>query len=188
MPSDTSPNLEALYRRLHALILGGVDMHDVLETAQYLRGEHPGAAGHDGGMPWRARRTLESGMFVAYSRPFVDSRRRGLPQLKRASGLSAELQDSHKEILSRRNSVYAHTGETPLRQVLQLAEPGDRAAWVRDQGDLSEQWFPPTRELLDDVAALAAAHLESFLAEIEEVRSLILATEERLSAQSSSAR
>jgi len=70
----------------------------------------------------------------------------------------------------------------------QLAEPGDRAAWVRDQGDLSEQWFPPTRELLDDVAALAAAHLESFLAEIEEVRSLILATEERLSAQSSSAR
>lgn len=121
--------------------------------------------------------------------PFVDARGRGLPQLKRAPGLSAELRDSHKEILSRRNSVYAHTDETPLRQILlQLADPGDRAAWVRDQGDLSEQWFPPTREMLDDVVALAVAHLESFLAAIEEVRALILATEERLSAQPSSAR
>ena len=183
MRNDASPNREALYRRLHALLLGGVDMHDVFETAHYLRDTHSDATGHADGMPWRARRTLESGMFVAYARPFVDGRGRGLPQLKRAQGLTAELRDSHVEILRRRDNVYAHTGDASLRQILELTEPCDRAAWVRDQGDLSEQWFPPTPELLDDVVMLAAAHLESFLAEIEEVRVLILATENALTAQ-----
>jgi hypothetical protein len=172
---DSAQKVEYLYQRLHALVLGGIDMHDVLETATYLLGEHSEAPGHDGGMPWRARRTLETGIFVTYARPFTETRRPGLPHLKRARGLSPEQRESHAEILSRRHQVYAHTDDTPLRQVLQLADSGERAAWVREQDALSEQWFPPTRDMLTDVAALAAAHLDSFLEEIEKVRTAILA-------------
>jgi len=31
---------------------------------------------------------------------------------------------------------------------------------VREQGDLSEQWFVPAREGLDEVISLVAAHLD----------------------------
>jgi hypothetical protein len=41
---------------------GAGDMDDVLQTAQYLRGEHPDALRHDGGVPWRVRRTSETGL------------------------------------------------------------------------------------------------------------------------------
>lgn len=160
-------------------------MYDVLQTAQYLRGEHPNAPGQVADLPWHVRRTLETGMFVTYARPFVDVRGRGLPQLKRARGLSAELRASHEGILERRNRVYAHTDETPLRRILELASAAERAAWVRDQGELSEEWFPPTAAGLADVVALAAAHLESILSEIDEVRIRILATEESAGPSSS---
>lgn len=163
-------------------------MYDVLQTAQYLRGEHPGALGHDRILPWHVRRTLETGMFVTYARPFVETRGRGLPQLKRARGLSAELQVSHADILERRNRVYAHTDETPLRRILELSNAAERAAWVREQRELSEVWFPPTREGLEDVVALATAHLEAFLSEIDEVSTRILAIEGAETGRSSSAR
>jgi hypothetical protein len=188
MSSNANEELEHLYRRLHALVLGGSDLYDVLQTAQYLRGEHPDAPGHDGRLPWHVRRTLETGMFVTYARPFVDASGRGLPQLKRARGLSAELRASHEEILERRNRVYAHTDETPLRRILELSNAAERAAWVREQRELSEEWFPPTREGLEDVVALATAHLESFLSEIDEVSNRILATEGAETDRSSSAR
>jgi hypothetical protein len=45
------------------------------------------------------------------------------------------------------------------------------------RGDLREEWFPPTRQGLEMAIALAAAHLQSFLAEIDAVRSRILASE-----------
>lgn len=181
MAIEPAERLEALYRRLHAYLLGGIDMHDALETAKYLRGDHVQAAGHEAGMPWRTRRTLETGMFITYARPFTDARRPGLPRLKRAPGLSQELRDSHRQILERRHRVYAHTDDSPLRQILEIADPRERAAWVSDQGDLSEQWFPPTREMLDDVVALAGAHLSSFLDQIEKTREAILQLENELS-------
>lgn len=125
---SSSASDEHLYRRLHALVLGGSDMYDVLQTAQYLLGQHAEAPGHDGSLPWHVRRTLETGLFVTYARPFVEGRGRGLPQLKRARGLSAELQASHADILERRNTVYAHTDETPLRRILELSNAAERAA------------------------------------------------------------
>lgn len=174
MSDNSAEKLEALHRRLKALVFGGVDMCDVLQTALYLRGDHSEAPGHDGGMPWRARRTLEAGMFVVYARSFTRTRRDGLPRLDRAAGLTGDLCKSHEEILSRRDRVYAHTDDTPYRQILELAGPDQRAQWIREQGDLSEQWSPPTREMLDDVIALAAAHLTSFYGEIDEIRTAIL--------------
>jgi hypothetical protein len=126
-------------------------------------------------MPWHVRRTLETGLFVTYARPFVDARGGG--QIKRARGLSDELRASHDDIVNRRNRVYAHTDRTPLRRILELSDPEERAAWVRARGELQEEWFPPTRQGLEIAIALAAAQLQSFLDEIDAVRSRILAIE-----------
>ena len=94
--------------------------------------------------------------------------------MKRAAGLSDELRASHDDIVKRRNRVYAHTDRTLLRRILQLSDPVERVAWVREQGELQEEWFPPTRAGLETTIALAAAHLKTFLDEIEAVRSRIL--------------
>lgn len=177
---DPHQRLETLYKRLHAYLLGGVDMHDVIETADYLRGQHVRAAGHDAGMPWRARRTLETGIFVTYARPFTEARGGGLPKLKRARGLPEELLKAHRDILERRHEVYAHTSETELRRILEIADPGDRVEWVRNQGELREHWSPPTRATLEDVMALAAANLASIVDEIEKTRAAILELEKDL--------
>ena len=160
--------------RLEALILAGGDMFDVLETSRYLLGEHPDAPGHDGQMPWHVRRTLETGVFVTYARPFIGMRGDG--HMRRARGLSDELRASHDDIVFRRNRVYAHTDRTPLRRILELSDPDERAAWVRERGELQEEWFPPTREGLQTAIALATAHLQSFLEEIDAVRGLIISS------------
>src|SRR5712692_7374699 len=87
--------LEFLYMRLEALILAAVDMNDAFETALYLGDDHPDARGHGGKMPWHVRRTLETGMFVTYARPFAETR--GRPSMKRASGLSGDLRSAHDD-------------------------------------------------------------------------------------------
>jgi len=166
--------LDYLYARLEALILAGADMFDVYETSQYLLGEHPDAPGHDDKIPWHVRRTLETGLFVTYARPFIGARRGG--QMKRARGLSDELRAFHDDMVFRRNRVYAHTDRTPLRRILELSDADERAAWVRDRGELREEWFPPTREGLKTAIELARAHLQSFLEEIDAVRSRIIAS------------
>ncbi len=149
-------------------------MFDVIETSRYLLGEHPEAEGHDRQMPWHVRRTLETGLFVTYARPFVQTR--GSGHMKRAPGLNAELQASHDEIVFRRNRVYAHTDQSPLRRILEMKDAKERAAWVENRGELREEWFPPTREGLQTAIALAQAHLYRFLQEIDEVREQILAS------------
>jgi hypothetical protein len=174
MTDNSAEKLEQLNRRLEALVLGGIDMGDVVETARYLLGDHAKAPGHDGGMPWRARRTLETGLFTTYARSFIESRGDGLPRLKKASNLSGELRECHEEILTKRNKVYAHTDRTPYREILEFASPEERAAWLREQGGLSERWFPPDRAMLKDVVALAEAQLKSFLAEIGEVKAILV--------------
>jgi hypothetical protein len=98
-----APSEAALARRLKALILGGIDMSDVLETATYLLGSHEEAPGHDSGVPWRARRTLETGMCVAYARPFTESR--GLQMLTPAPNLPSEFVDAHTELMDLRRTV-----------------------------------------------------------------------------------
>ena len=171
---DCQVRLEHLYTRLETLIFAGGDMFDVIETSRYLLGEHPEAEGHDRQMPWHVRRTLETGLFVTYARPFVQTR--GSGHMKHAPGLSAELQASHDEIVFRRNRVYAHTDQSPLRRILEMKDAKERAAWVENRGELREEWFPPTREGLQTAIALAQAHLHRFLQEIDEVREQILAS------------
>lgn len=174
MESDLANHLE---RRLHALVLGAIDMYDAWEAARYLLGDHPEAAGHATGAPWRVRRTMETGMFVTYARPFVHSRGVGLPRLKRAVNLTAELRESHEEILSRRDAVYAHTDETPLRRILELSDPAKLEDWFSEPGgELSEAWHPPTDAMLGDAIALAMAHLTSFLHEMDALRGRRLAS------------
>ena len=86
----------------------------------------------------------------------------------------------HREILKRRNSVYAHTDETPLRYLRPLGHPDSRTRWVREpwDGAFPESWSPPTLSMLDGILVLAAMHLESFIVEIEQVRQRIVQAEE----------
>lgn len=139
-------------RRLQALLLGGEDMLDVTEAARYLIRD-------DTNIDARVRRTLEAGMFVSYARSFVETRG-GLPKLNRASNLSADLLDSHKQIIRRRNAVYAHTDETDMRQI-QLSGPA-LDLWLSGQGELRHQWESPTAGMLQDVIDLAGIHLKKF--------------------------
>jgi hypothetical protein len=164
---DSGDKVRQLTRRLHALLLGGADMQDALETAQSLL-EQAEISGH-ARLHWRVQRTLETGMFITYARPFTKSRRNGLPTLKLAQDLTKELVDSHNEIVRRRNTVYAHTDETGLRHILQTTGTAELAQWLSGQGELSEQWFSPKREMLADVVALARANLRTFLEEINEI-------------------
>jgi hypothetical protein len=97
--------------------------------------------------------------------------------MKRASGISDELRTSHDDIVERRNRVYAHTDRTLLRRILQVSDPVERAAWVRERGELREEWFPPTRAGLESTIALATAHLKAFLEEIDAVRTRIIENE-----------
>lgn len=151
-------------------------MFDAFETSRYLLGEHPDTTpGHDGGMPSHVRRTLETGLFITYARPFIEAR--GIGQMKRVPGLSAKLRGFHDDIVNRRNQVYAHSDRTPLRRILELRDPEQRATWVREQGELREEWFPPTRKGLEIMIELARAHLQSFLDDIGAVRERILITE-----------
>jgi hypothetical protein len=170
---------EALARRLKALVLGRIDMGIVFETASYLLGEHTDAPGHDTGVPVAARRVLETGLVVTYARPFIDAR--GAETLSRARGLPGDLVQVHNEILELRSIVFAHTNDTPYRQLRKSegldqpsAWPEDLASWVTEEGGLLgqqfyEQWTLPTRETLDKLRALAVAHAEHFATQIDEV-------------------
>lgn len=160
--------MEHLHARLEALVLAGIDMMDVFDTAEYLLTDHS----HQ--MPWRARRTLETGLFVTYSRPFVQTRDR--PPMNPAGGLSGELREVHEGVLIRRNRVYAHTDRTELRRIIEFSDPAERAIWIGQQGDLREEWFPPTDEVLRDLMELAREHMASFLEEIEAVRERIISS------------
>jgi hypothetical protein len=162
--------MEHLYDRLETLVLAGVDMFDVYETSGYLLGEHPDAREHDGELPWHVRRTLETGLFVTYARPFIGNRR-----IARARGLSEELRAFHDDMVFRRHRVYAHTDRTRLRRIIELNDPAERTAWLRGDAELREEWFPPTREGLQSATELASAHLQTLLDEIDAVRRLIIA-------------
>jgi hypothetical protein len=168
-----------LERRLKALILAGLDMTDVIETATYLLGESEDARGHDGGVPWRVRKTLEAGLVVSYARPFTQSK--GLVTLSCAPGLSDDLRGTHDDLLDQRKTVYAHTDDTPFRQVRTVNEvgapsdwPENLTQWVLDNedpfaGEIYEQWTPPTRPGLESIRALALANRAHFGTQIDDV-------------------
>lgn len=154
-------------------------MSDVLESVEYLLGEHSQATGHGGDVPWRARRTLETGMFVTYARPFTGSR--GLQKLDRAPELSPDLVETHAQIVDLRHTVYAHSDDTPFRQLRRpdgleevAAWPEDLAAWVREPGarfeeEFLEQWLVPMPPMLEAIRALAVANRAHFAVQIDQI-------------------
>jgi hypothetical protein len=163
MPNEEREKLAALRRRRDAIRLAGDGMLDVLAAAEFLLAQ-PIPLDEDGA---RVRRVLETGMNVIYARPFTKS---GLAQMKRARGLSPEQRAAHHEALHFRDTVFAHTDETPGREVLEIP-------------DATEEWFlhwlHPTPKGLDTAIALAKAHLVSFLAELEHVNADIASYERR---------
>ena len=161
--------------RLHALVLGCVDMRETFETARYLRGDHDDAPGHNDALPERVRRTLETGMLVTYARPFVQTR--GRSALSPSKDLTPELRASHNDLLERRHQVYAHTDATSLlRRIHELSDPAQLAAWLPGPvGVLTELSYSPTDEVLLDLIELANAHLRCFIDAIERIKQRPLA-------------
>ncbi len=161
----SSSQAEGQERRLVALVLAISDMQQVWETARYLLGEHPAAsAGHAGGVPWQARRALETGLVTCYGRPFTGSHYR----VGRPRGLTAEERELHKWLIDQRNQVYAHSDKTDYRRVLGL----DASDWREHlkTGVIGEQWTPPTSpELLRAIRGLAAKLIEAFWRELREL-------------------
>ena len=172
-------DIDVLARRLKALILGGIDMTDVVGSADYLLALHADAHTYGADVPWRAGRTLETGMFVTYARPFTKSR--GLKKLERAPQLSSDLADLHREIVDLRNTVYAHSDNSPFRQVRRSADlddmwrwPEDLARLVRDrdlsfESEIREQWFAPTEPALRALRQLAGANRAHFAVQIDDL-------------------
>ena len=117
-----------------------------------------------------------AGMLVTYARPFVPTRR-GLPRLKVARHLTAELLES-REILARRNTVYAHTDDSPNRRILEFRDPTMVERWLRADAVFSEEWHHPAEAMLRDLMELARIHLDSFTDEANEVGQLILVSDE----------
>ena len=166
---------EPLRRRVDALVLGAIDMWETFESARFLLGEHPEAPGRQSDLPSRVSRTLEAGMLLTYVRPFSAGRGSGIPALKRASTLTPELRASHEELMQRRNSVYTHTSRTSLRFIQQFADANEFEVWVDGGHDdeLTEEWKSPGPAMLRDLLRLATVHLESFIDELHQVRSLL---------------
>src|SRR2546426_8238359 len=113
MADVTAGQRAAMPRQRDAVRLAGESMFDVIAAAEFLRDtwlpNQPAGADHV-----RVRTALETGMFVTYARPFTQSQ---LHRLAPARGLTPEQRQLHEEILELRNSVYAHTDETPWREV-----------------------------------------------------------------------
>jgi hypothetical protein len=121
------------------------------------------------------RRALEAGMVITYARPFLEARGKGLPKLSPAKRLGSELKASHDELMRRRNSVYAHNDETPLRRILEFADDQALRTWVEQPAStLSEEWHSPTDGVLRDVMTLSRLHLDRFTDEAEDIRQRLL--------------
>jgi hypothetical protein len=171
VPSDWEERFDREMRRLAAALLGTEDMGAVLKTVEHLRA---GPDDEEDDARARVRRTLETGMFVTYARPFTPSR--GLARLKRASGLSQELRNRHAELLALRDQTYAHTDETPHREIFELSDADEFVTWLRERepGEVVLSWRYPTEKLLDDIAALAEAHVASFDEVVRESRQRVI--------------
>jgi hypothetical protein len=179
MSLDPMDELDRLLRRLHAVLLGGEDMRHVITAAGVLRAlDDP-----EDEVQTHIRTALETGMIVIYARPFTKSE--GLATLKLAKGLSPALRARHRDIMGRRDTVYAHTDESDHRQVLEFSDADALVAWLRQPGEFSYHWEFPAPEILDDVVALAEANLVSFGTEHEKLRVRIVALFEELTRQES---
>lgn len=145
-------------------------MTDVVATSEHLRRSLPRTSRQSSRAELlprdHVRRTLETGMFVIYARPFTRSR--GLPKLEPAlAGLPEDVCLSHHEIIERRHRVYAHTDDTAYRRVDQID------AWLQHGADaqLLQSWDSPLDVLLEHVLILAHAHRAQFYREALALRS-----------------
>lgn len=113
---------------------------------------------------FRARRALETGMYVSYARAFNASK--GDPPLPKAptSGLSPSERKVHQWALDERNIVWAHIDRGNQRRTVD-AVAGDPEAGL--PVGFVENWNPPTPEELDAFATLAESLEERYRKEAE---------------------
>jgi len=80
----------------------------------------------------------------------------------------------HDQILTFRDVLYAHTDNTPLRQIVEFAEHGAFERWLREDPDnTQESRYFRTPELFSELSELARANLTRFLADHEDLAALL---------------
>jgi len=149
-------------------------MVDVIAAAEYLLAHPPGP--NEDEDEARVRRVLETGMVITYARSFTKSR--GFVKLGRPAGLNPALRSLHDQMLTFRDVLYAHTDNTPLRQIVEFTEHDAVERWLRDDPDnWQESRYFPTPKLFAELIELARANLTSFLANHEDLAALLSADE-----------
>lgn len=137
MATDRAARREA---KLERLLLAASDMADAAAAARILRRPYKEQREP---LHFRARRALETGMYVSYARAFNASK--GDPPLPKAptSGLSPSERKVHQWALDERNMVWAHIDRGNQRRTVD-AVAGDPEAGL--PVGFVENWNPPTPE------------------------------------------
>jgi hypothetical protein len=128
-----------LRRELTRLRLAQSDMAQAAAAAEALKGEREESP---------LGRALETACVVIYARPFTSNKVGRLGE--EWAPTDPEERALHDELCKRRNQVYAHSDETPLREVVDIG-----ASIGKDHPVYAEQWHPVNRDVLPAFIAMA---------------------------------
>jgi hypothetical protein len=143
-------------RRLRAIVCAWEDMDTAASGAEWWLEVNRSSA-----VPMPARRALETGVIVAYARPFVDARANTLPKMNPAPGLPSELVAAHDEALVRRHRADAHTDDqSGFRGV--VGSETKSLAELAAATEVAHSWGPPGVQLMQQIIELARRNQEHF--------------------------
>jgi hypothetical protein len=160
----TPADEDRLLRRAEVLFLAGRDLWDVGLLVDYLVGAIVSCQPSD-----RVQHTLEVGTIVTYCRPFTGRRGRTITM---ATDLSPELSVFHRELIKRRNTVYAHTDHTDHRMARTFRSPEEGFELLRnfETGVVHEEWDSLSDNGFISLRELAAHHHGKVVSELDRLR------------------
>jgi hypothetical protein len=128
-----------LVRELRRLRLAQSDMAQAATAAEALKEEREESI---------FGRVLETACAVIYARPFTSNNVGRLGE--EWAPTDPQERALHDELCQKRDQVYAHSDETPMRDVVDIG-----ASIGKDHPVYAEQWHPVNREVLPDFIRMA---------------------------------
>jgi hypothetical protein len=157
-------------RGRHRLIIAASDMRQVAEGARYLDENKLLSK-----MPEEAARVMWTGLVVTYARPYITSRGLGSVGGKLGKPADLALRTLHKNLLDRRDDLFAHNEATEHRTVADVTQrnPGHMVVleWDSERGTTRfvETYVPMEFSVLPRIVELAEHQEERFLARVREI-------------------
>jgi hypothetical protein len=148
---------EELGRERARLVRAESDMRQAEAAARHL-------IAHGAEMNGDAERALVTGMIVTYARCYTTSYGYGQVEGKLATPESPALAVFHKELVERRNDLFAHNDATPFRGEMDIA-----AHLGVGEGQFVEAWTPIDAASFRSLEQLAAAQRERFRERIDAI-------------------